>query len=121
MTLVSRLNVVFLYVTDMEQSLRFYRDLLGIPLDIDPHEDGWAETMLPGGVRFALHRTHDGVGELGSGTVRLNFEVEGIDAAAERLRAAGVEVSEVEHESWGSACALVDPDGYRVGLFEPSH
>jgi len=33
--LVSRLNVVYLYVSEMERSLGFYRDLLGIPLEGD--------------------------------------------------------------------------------------
>jgi predicted enzyme related to lactoylglutathione lyase len=30
--LVSRISVVYLYVSDMERSAAFYRDLLGIPL-----------------------------------------------------------------------------------------
>jgi catechol 2,3-dioxygenase-like lactoylglutathione lyase family enzyme len=121
MTIVSRLNVVFLYVSDVERSLRFYRDLLGIPLELHPDDAAWAEATLVGGTRFALHRAHEATDELGSGTVRLNFEVAGIDAAAERLRAAGVEVGAVERESWGSACVVADPDGYRIGLFEPPH
>jgi catechol 2,3-dioxygenase-like lactoylglutathione lyase family enzyme len=33
--LVRRLNVVYLYVSEMERSLRFYRDLLGVPLEGD--------------------------------------------------------------------------------------
>jgi catechol 2,3-dioxygenase-like lactoylglutathione lyase family enzyme len=121
MTLVSRLNIVFLYVSDLERSIRFYRDLLGIPLEHDPHDDSWAEATLAGGIRFALHQAPTETGELGSGTVRLDFEVAGIDAAAEQLRAAGVEVGEVARESWGSACTIVDPDGYRIELFEPPH
>ena len=32
-SLVRGLSVVYLYVTDMERSLAFYRDLLGIPLE----------------------------------------------------------------------------------------
>ena len=31
--LVSRLNVVYLIVRDIERSLAFYRDVLGIPLE----------------------------------------------------------------------------------------
>src|SRR2546423_14356098 len=54
--LVSRINVVYLYVREMERSLAFYRDLLGIPLAGD---DDWQEADL--GVRFALHRWHEGV------------------------------------------------------------
>jgi predicted enzyme related to lactoylglutathione lyase len=102
-------------VRDLERSLAFYRDLLGIPLEGDEH---WAEARL-GGVRFALHLAHDGVGELSSGTVHLDFEVEDVDAAAARLRAAGVDVRDTMRDEWGAAAELVDPDGYRIALYQP--
>ena len=34
---VSGISVVYLYVRDLERSLAFYRDLLGIPLEGDEH------------------------------------------------------------------------------------
>jgi lactoylglutathione lyase len=113
--LVSRLNVVYLYVRELERSLVFYRDLLGIPLEGDAT---WAEAQL-GSTRFALHLAPEDVGDLGSGTVHLDFEVVSIDDAADRLRAAGVEVRETMREVWGAAAEVVDPDGYRIALFEP--
>jgi catechol 2,3-dioxygenase-like lactoylglutathione lyase family enzyme len=113
--LVSRVSVVFLYVSDMERSAGFYRDTLGIPLAGD---GDWLEASL-GGVRFALHRTREGIGPLSSGTVHVNLEVADIDAAAERLRAAGVDAGETMRDDWGSALELTDPDGYRLYLFQP--
>jgi predicted enzyme related to lactoylglutathione lyase len=113
--LVSRLNVVYLYVTDMERSLRFYRDLLGLPLEGDGH---WAEATLDG-VRFALHALDGEPVELSSGTVRIDFEVSDVDTAAGRARAAGAEVRETMRDAWGSAVEVVDPDGYRIHLFQP--
>jgi predicted enzyme related to lactoylglutathione lyase len=113
--LVSRISVVYLYVSDMERSAVFYRDLLGIPLEGD---GDWQEASL-GGVRFALHRTHEGIGELSSGTVQVNLEVADVDAAAERLRAAGVEVGEAMRDDWGAALEVRDPDGYRLSLYQP--
>jgi predicted enzyme related to lactoylglutathione lyase len=113
--LVSRVSVVYLYVSDMERSLRFYRDLLGIPLE---GEDDWAEATL-GGTRFALHATHEGIGELSAGTIHVSLEVADADAAAERLRAEGVETRETMRDEWGTAVEVVDPDGYRVYLFQP--
>ena len=112
--LASRINVVYLYVRDLERSATFYRDVLGIPLAGDEH---WAEAAFPDGVRFALHATDADV-ELGSGTIRIDFEVEDVDTAAARLREAGVEVGEVERDAWGAACEFVDPDGYRLHVFE---
>jgi lactoylglutathione lyase len=113
--LVTRVNVVYLYVSDMERSAAFYRDLLGIGLEGDEH---WQEAMV-GGTRFALHHTHEGIGELSAGTIHVSLEVDDADDAAGRLRAAGVEVEETMREDWGTAVRVRDPDGYAIYLFQP--
>lgn len=112
---MTRMNNVHIYVRDMGRSLGFYRDVLGIALSGDEH---WMEADL-GGVRFALHPAPDGMQELSSGTVSVNFEVEDADAAAERIRAAGVEASEQMREEYGTSFEVPDPDGYRITLFQP--
>ena len=112
---VSNISVVYLYVRDMERSLAFYRDLLGIPLEGDEH---WSETTFPGGARFALHEADDGIRELSSGTVSISLEIESVDAAIEFLREHGVDVRETMREEWGTAADVVDPDGYTISLFQ---
>jgi lactoylglutathione lyase len=112
--LVRKLNVVYLYVSDMERSLRFYREVLGIPLMGD---DDWQEAPLQG-TRFALHRSHEGIGELSSGTVHIDLEVADVEAASERLRDAGLAVTDVMRDEWGAAVQIVDPDGYELYLFQ---
>ena len=106
---------VDIVVSSVERSLPFYRELLGMPLEGDAD---WQEVSL-GGVRFALHRTREGIGELSSGTVHLNLEVADVDAAADRLRAAGVETGETMRDDWGAALEVRDPDGYRLYLYQP--
>ena len=113
--LVTRISVVYLYVSDMDRSAGFYRDVLGMPLEGD---GDWQEASIDG-VRFALHRTREGIGELSSGTIHVNLQVDDVDAAAERLRAAGVEVGEVMRDDWGAALEVSDPDGYRLYLYQP--
>jgi len=113
--LVSRISVINLYVSDMERSAAFYRDVLGMPLEGD---GDWQEASIDG-VRFALHRTREGIGELSSGTIHVNLQVDDVDAAAERLRAAGVEFGEVMRDDWGAALEVSDPDGYRLYLYQP--
>jgi resuscitation-promoting factor RpfA len=113
--LVRRLNVVYLYVSEMERSVALYRDLLGIPLEGD---DDWQEAAL-GGTRFALHRAHEGVGPLSAGTIHVNLEVADLEAAERRLRETGVAVEETMREDWGAASRIVDPDGYELFLFQP--
>jgi predicted enzyme related to lactoylglutathione lyase len=111
--LVTGLEVVYLYVKDMERAARFYRDVLGIGLEGD---DDWMEATL-GGTRFALHHWHEGAPEPGPGSVHVDFRVDDVDAAAERLRAQGIGVREQMRETYGIAYALDDPDGNEVYLF----
>jgi catechol 2,3-dioxygenase-like lactoylglutathione lyase family enzyme len=114
--LVSGLSHVILLTRDMARSRAFYRDVLGVPLEGD---DEWAEASL-GNVRFALHRWFDGGGapRPSSGSIHVNFEVGAFDEAVDRLRAAGVHVDETMRGEWGTAGFLLDPDGYRVYLYE---
>jgi len=119
MGLVKRLNVVYLYVRDLDRSLAFYRDVLGIPVERDAHNAEWAEATFADGVRFALHPWHESVPAIGSGSVTIDFEVADLDEAIGRLREAGVETSEPLREFWGSVCSFTDPDGYQIDLFQP--
>ncbi len=115
--LVTGLSVVYLYVKDMERAKAFYRDVLGRDLRGDEH---WAETTLRGGVRFALHEWHEGAEGPSAGGINVDLEVPDIDAAAERLRAAGVEVGEIQRAEYGSFATFADPEGYRLELFQPA-
>jgi predicted enzyme related to lactoylglutathione lyase len=113
--LVTRVNVVYLYVSDVKRSAAFYREVLGIPLEGDEH---WQEADL-GGMRFALHQSHAEIGPLSAGTIHLNLEVADVDEAAERLRAAGAVVAETMRDDWGASVRVRDPDGYELYLFQP--
>jgi catechol 2,3-dioxygenase-like lactoylglutathione lyase family enzyme len=114
---VTGISVVYLYVRDFEAAIAFFRDRLGVPLQ--PDGTGWAEAAL-GGTRFALHAWHEGAPEPGSGGVRISFRVDDVDAAAARLRAAGVEVGPVQREEYGAHCDVIGPEGYVVSLFAPA-
>ena len=114
--LVSGLSVVYLYVRDIERATAFYRDVLGIPLEGD---DDWVEATFPEGVRFALHKWHEGAPEISSGTIHVDFSVADIDQAAEQLRAAGVEIGKIYREPYGTHFSFVDPDGYTLQIFQP--
>ena len=114
--LVSGIDNVHIYVRDMGRSRAFYEGVLGIPFEGDEH---WLEARL-GDVRFALHALSASVEEISSGSISLNFRVGDADAAAERVRAAGYEVREAMREAYGTSFEVVDPDGYRIYLFQPS-
>jgi catechol 2,3-dioxygenase-like lactoylglutathione lyase family enzyme len=114
-----RINVVYLYVGDLDRSIAFYRDHLGIPLKrhaTDPH---WAEAHLDTGIRFALHASGPSLRPQVPGTVRVNFEESDLEGMVERLRAAGTRVGPIEREEWGESVEIFDPDGYVIELFRP--
>jgi predicted enzyme related to lactoylglutathione lyase len=116
--LAAGISAVWLYVRDLDRSLAFYRDVLGLPLVRDERDAGWAEAHLPGGVRFALHRSHEGAEPQTPGTMTIDFGVADLDAAVARVRAAGARVDRIMRESWGSAATVFDPDGYRISLYQ---
>jgi lactoylglutathione lyase len=134
-------------VSDIERSIEFYRDLLG--LSLYRRQQGTAEyvgriTGFPGvRLEIALLRLPDGSGMLEllqyvshpapptpretnrPGNGHLCFKVADIHAAADELRQRGValisdpvEVTAGVHRgAWG--LYLRDPDGFTVELFQP--
>ena len=116
--LTGRLSVVYLYVADLDRSLEFYRDLLGLPLEADADDPQWAEVTLSGGTRFALHAAGASMMPQVPGTIRVNFEVDDIDAAAERIeRSGGTVVVPKTDVPGGQILVARDPQGAVFGLF----
>lgn len=115
---VTGINAVYLYVADLDRSIAFYRDVLGIPIERHQHDPHWAEARFPSGVRFALHVARP-ENVKGSGSVSIDLQVDDIDEAADGIREAGIEVGEIEREFWGSVFTITDPDGYRIDMFQP--
>ena len=119
---MDRVGYVILLVADLERSVGFYRDVIGLPFRL--RGDGYAEFATQG-ARFGLY-DRDRLGELtGQGTGRpgepggeVVFLVEDVDAEAERLRAAGATILKGPVDRpWGHRTLHVeDPDGFVVEL-----
>ena len=110
------LAAIWFYCRDVERSLVFYRDMLGLPV-IDEHS-GTAH-LDGGGVRLSLHPEEpDQLPPRGSFVV---FPVvDGIEAACVELVRRGVEFSApLQREAIGRMAALHDPDGHTLFLWEP--
>ena len=58
--------------------------------------------------------------ETSSGGVRVYFTIEGIHSLRTRLQDAGISVSAVVERGRGKFLDFSDPDGNRLGLFEPN-
>jgi catechol 2,3-dioxygenase-like lactoylglutathione lyase family enzyme len=107
-------DAVFYYVTDLDRSVAFYRNVLDFPLvsrdfvtrfDID-------------GVLFELVPT---VGERpvsGSGNARLSVQVQNIHETVAQLKARGVETSDIKAVTGGLLAFFNDPDGNELCLWQ---
>lgn len=115
-----QISLVMVYVSDMDRSVAFYRDLLGLPLRFASPQ--WTE-FATAGTTLALHAAtpapagwrapqHGGVAQLG-------WHVEDLDAVAAALRERGVQfVMEPQaREGEGIRLAVfLDPDGLPISL-----
>ena len=114
-----RLIFVALRVADLERSARFYRDAVGVPLEPtdqpgEAHEEySWREGAY---LHFALFPA----GTAGpSERAELDFSVDDLDQAHERMVEAGAPVVRKQHDApWGLSAVYRDPDGNLVGLTE---
>jgi lactoylglutathione lyase len=115
-------DYVVLIVDELDRSLRFYCDCLGLPLG---HRSGPYAQLSTGITRLALYERRamaDTVGrELGppgDWGFELGFKVPDIDAAWAELTGAGaVSVCPPTDRPWGQRTAyLTDPDGHLVEL-----
>ncbi|HEV3474173.1 MAG TPA: VOC family protein [Actinomycetota bacterium] len=120
MTAVSPpLDHVYYWTSDMDRGVRFYQDVLGLPL---VRRDG-AEWALfdTGAVRFALHGATQGRPVERGGATAV-FRVDDLDAARTALEARGAAFDEHVGEVQGFArfASFRDPDGNVVQLIEYS-
>ena len=124
---LGRLALVVLEVEDLDRSLAFYRDLLGLPLERGDHDiddDRWisgdhAATSWSEGafLHLALYRSKGVV----TRNAQIGFMTDELDRLHGRLAAAGQRVDHPPRsEPWGRTARYYDPDGNSVSLTEPS-
>ena len=105
------IDYTFFSVRDMQKSLAFYRDLLGIPLTRLILEESWAEFEIDPGTLVLGHG--DSFTHPGGGMVAL--AVNNAEAAMEELKQANVPVYWSFEETPVCYLAIVeDPDGNRI-------
>ncbi len=117
----SRVDYVILYVRDLDASIAFYRDVVGLPFKF--RQSSYAEFATEG-TKFALFERSavpDLIGRPvteGGPTGEVAFVVDDVDAEAGRMEAAGVEIlSRPVDRPWGHRTLYVlDPEGLVVEL-----
>ena len=92
--MLMRLTYVIAYTSDMQRSIRFYRDQLGFPVKMESRE--WTE-FHTGATTLALHIAKPGDrpriahGEVQAGEAHLGIEVLDIERFYQEKKAKGVE------------------------------
>jgi catechol 2,3-dioxygenase-like lactoylglutathione lyase family enzyme len=113
---LSRLGIVMLGVRNLEQSIPFYRDTLGLPLQFASGEFAFFDA---GGVTVCLRRAPGLQDPADDGRTELVFAVDDIDAAHESLISRGVRFRVEPHIVTGDQLAadFRDPDGHVLSIF----
>jgi catechol 2,3-dioxygenase len=113
---VEELDHVYYWTVDMDRSVEFYRDVLGLTLTRRDGEN-WA-VFDAGGRRFALHGAVEGRPVVPGGATAV-FSVLDLDEARGQLSERGVEFGhEGDVEGYARFASFKDPDGNTVQLIE---
>ena len=107
-------DAVFYYVSDIEESIAFYRDTLGLPMV--SHD--YVVRFDLDGVLIELVPMPPGSVVPGSGNARLCFAVSDLEETLEQLHARGIPTSNIKKKKGGRVAFFRDPDGNELSLWQ---
>ena len=113
----AKFDAVFYYVSDIERSIQFYRDVLGVEVSSRDfvarfHIDGVLFEIVPTTDQSKLH---------GGGNARLCLEVDDIAAAMRELQQKKIPTKGPQPETGGMLASFFDPDGNEICLWQYSN
>lgn len=115
--MISHIASAVLYVGDQEESLEFYRDLLGFEVvtDADMGEGArWLEVCPVGAQTAIVLASAEAFDRRPGEGANLTFASQDVAATVEQLRARGATVSEPVSGPWGIYATIDAPDGHKV-------
>ncbi len=117
---IKRVGNVILAVNDLDKSLQFYHEIIGLP--IKKQRRSWIDLGTSGAL-LSLHpasltEQHIG-GSIGNG-ITIGFLVGDVKSAVDELREKGVKIHrDIVEKDAGKNAVVLDPDEYLISLFEP--
>lgn len=113
--MVTGLDVLFLEVNNLEESLSFYDERLGFEIEShNPEAEPPIATVRAGALKINLVQQLETMLKRGRG-VHFVLGVDNVDALFNKLSAGGNHVQPPRDEGWGGRfVSLQDPDGYRL-------
>ncbi|HEU4894562.1 MAG TPA: VOC family protein [Acidimicrobiia bacterium] len=108
-----QVDTVFIWVTDLDESLAWYR---AIGFEPGPRYDTWQVMKVDGETRFALHQ---GIRSDGPSTAVVSFRVGDLEGEIARLADLGIEpTDDVTDSGTARFITFLDPDGNEIQLLE---
>lgn len=118
---IKKVGNVILAVKDLDKSIAFYHDLIGLP--IKNQRRSWVDLGTSGAL-LSLHPaslTAEHIGSSIENGITIGFLVGDVKSAVDELRGKGVKIyREIVDREAGKNAVILDPDGYLVSLFEPN-
>lgn len=113
------LHHTHLFASDVDRSIAFWRDHFGAVVLVDAAFAGARNVFMRVG-EGRLHLYDQAPKHAGAGTVHhLGIETDELAALVERLKAAGVSVTDVRRHAEADYAMAQGPDGLLLELFQP--
>ncbi|HTH54766.1 MAG TPA: VOC family protein [Cyclobacteriaceae bacterium] len=122
---VNKFMMLYVAVSDMPKSKKFYADDLGLKVVRDYRKDEnnrWVSVAFPeGGVTLTLSTYH---GNAKPGTMNLYFATSDVNAAYNELSKKGIHVNKIKDDLFGPGSGVKwfdfqDPDGHQIKIVQP--
>ena len=117
---IKKVGNVILAVQDLEKSIQFYNEVIGLP--IKDQRKTWVD-LGTSGTLLSLHPASSNVDHTGSSIdngVSIGFLVGDLKSALDELRTKGVTIHrDIVEKDVGKNAVILDPDQYMISLFEP--
>lgn len=117
---IKKVGNVILAVKDLDKSLEFYHDIIGLP--IKNQRRTWIDLGTTGAV-ISLHPaslTAEHIGSSIENGITIGFLVGDLKSALEELKSKGIKIyRDIVERDAGKNAIVLDPDDYLVSFFEP--
>ncbi len=117
---IKRVGNVILAVKDLAKSVRFYNEIIGLP--IKQQRKSWVDLGSKGAL-ISLHPASESSPHSGTSIengIAIGFLVGDIKSSIDELKSKGVKIHrDIEEKDAGKNAVILDPDDYMISLFEP--
>ena len=117
---IKKVGNVILAVSDIDKSLSFYHEVIGLP--IKNQRRSWVDLGTSGAL-LSLHPaslTAEHVGSSIDNGITIGFLVGDVQSAIDELKEKGIKIHrDIVEKDAGKNAVISDPDGYLISLFEP--